>query len=207
MTALEDLRALLAGPVEEVAPRLLGCRVEHAGVTVRLTEVEAYGAGGDPGSHAHRGHTRRNGTMFGPPGRLYCYLSYGVHVCANVVTGPDGSASAVLLRAGEVVAGEGTATERRRGARHRDLARGPARLCQALGLGLDHDGADLVGCAGPRLRVGPAPSAVRSGPRVGLTAAPDRPWRFWEDGAPTVSPYRRSPRAAAPDSRPSGGGC
>ena len=180
----------LTGPVLEVAPRLLGGVVRHGEVAVRLTEVEAYDGAGDPGSHAHRGETPRNRVMFGPPGFLYVYFTYGMHHCANVVCGPEGRAAAVLLRAGEVVDGLDRARERRPGSSHRDLARGPARLCRALGLDLTHDGADLAG--GPvRLELPATPvTEVSTGPRVGLRLAPDRPWRFWLTGEPTVSAYR-----------------
>jgi DNA-3-methyladenine glycosylase len=189
VTGSPDLLGLLDGPVEQVAPRLLGAHLSHAGVTVRLTEVEAYAGQLDPGSHAYRGRTRRNAVMFGPPGRLYCYFTYGMHVCCNVVTGPESEASAVLLRAGEVVSGTATARDRRPGAADRDLARGPARLCRALAIGLDHDGSDLV--AGPVRLVPRGPvEAVSTGPRVGLRGAPDRPWRFWITGERSVSTYR-----------------
>jgi DNA-3-methyladenine glycosylase len=187
----------LEGPVLDVAPRLLGAVVRHGDVAVVLTEVEAYDGAHDPGSHAHRGRTRRNGVMFGPPGHLYCYFTYGMHVCANVATGPEGTASAVLLRAGQVVDGLGEARDRRPGASDRDLARGPARLCRALGIALDHDGTDLA--AGPiTLELPPTTAAeVATGPRVGLRLAPDRPWRFWLPGEPSVSPYRRHPKATS----------
>jgi DNA-3-methyladenine glycosylase len=199
---MASLNDVLAGPVLEVAPRLLGARLSHGGVSVRLTEVEAYAGPDDPGSHAYRSRTARNDVMFGPPGRLYTYFSYGMHVCANVVCGPEGTASAVLLRAGEVVEGVPLARERRPAARNdRDLARGPARLCQALGIGLEHGGGDLR--RGPVTLVldeparglagGPAggpPSGVETGPRVGLRGAPERPWRFWIAGEPSVSAYR-----------------
>ncbi|WP_244927883.1 DNA-3-methyladenine glycosylase [Nocardioides sp. W7] len=189
MAASADLATLLAGPAETVAPRLLGAHVEHAGVVVRLTEVEAYAGGSDPGSHAFRGQTRRNAVMFGPAGRLYCYFTYGMHVCCNVVTGPEGEASAVLLRAGEVVAGVETARARRPGSSDRDLARGPARLCRALAIDLSHDGTDLA--AGPvRLRLRDPLTQVSTGPRVGLRGAPDRPWRYWLTGERSVSAYR-----------------
>lgn len=179
----------LAGSVLETAPRLLGAVLRHGDVAVRVTEVEAYAGEADPGSHAYRGRTRRNATMFGPPGHLYCYFTYGMHVCCNVVCGPEGAASAVLLRAGEVVDGIGLARERRPRASDRDLARGPARLCNALGITLEHDGTDLT--VGPvTLTAGSAPEHVSSGPRVGLRAAADRPWRFWATGEPTVSAYR-----------------
>lgn len=174
-----------------VAPRLLGALLTHAGVTVRLTEVEAYGGADDPGSHCFRGPTRRNATMFGPPGRLYVYFTYGMHHCANVVTGPEGEPGAILLRAGEVVDGIDLARERRPGVKDRDLARGPACLCRALALDLAHDGLDLADALVP----GEQPSEVSTGPRVGLRYAAERPWRAWTTGDPTVSRYVRSPRA------------
>jgi DNA-3-methyladenine glycosylase len=185
-----DLRTLLAGPVLEVAPRLLGGELRHRDVRLRLTEVEAYDGANDAGSHAFRGRTARNAVMFGPPGHLYCYFTYGMHVCCNVVTGSEGTASAVLLRAGEVVDGLDTARARRPGASDRDLARGPARLCKALGIELSDDGADLV--AGPILLTPPiAPATeISTGPRVGLRGDPHHPWRFWLTGEPTVSAYR-----------------
>lgn len=183
--------AWVAGPVERVAPRLLGAVLTHAGVGIRLTEVEAYGGADDPGSHAHRGRTRRNASMFGPPGRLYVYLSYGVHVCANVVTGGPNAPAAVLLRAGEVVTGVPLARVRRGTSTDRDLARGPGRLAQALGLTLADDGAVLD------LEVGRPGEPLCSGPRVGLRQAADRPWRFWLEGDPTVSRYRPA-RASRP---------
>ncbi|MCB8958429.1 MAG: DNA-3-methyladenine glycosylase [Nocardioides sp.] len=183
-------RALdLSGPVLEQAPRLLNAVLRHGDVAVRLTEVEAYDGATDPGSHAYRGQTRRNAVMFGPSGHLYCYFTYGMHVCCNVVCGPEGTASAVLLRAGEVVDGIELARERRPNASDRDLARGPARLCNALGITLEHDGTDLAG--GPvTLTLGTPPADVSTGPRVGLRAAAEHPWRYWGTGEPTVSPYR-----------------
>jgi DNA-3-methyladenine glycosylase len=187
----------LLGPVDAVARSLLGCWVvtdRPAGqVALRLTEVEAYsGQGEDPASHAHRGPTPRAEIMFGPPGRLYVYFSYGVHWCANVVVGEADRGSAVLLRAGEVVVGEGLAYSRRPAARlARDLARGPARLTQALAIGPDDLGADLLDPSSPvRLHRGPAPAAVSAGPRVGISVATDLPWRFWETGAASVSVFR-----------------
>ncbi len=203
----------LLGPVDEVAPALLGCWVvtdrPEGRVALRLTEVEAYsGAGEDPASHAHRGPTPRAAIMFGPPGRLYVYFSYGVHWCANVVVGPDGRGSAVLLRAGEVVAGEPLARSRRTAAKAaRDLARGPARLTQALGIGPDDRGADLLDPASPvRLHTGHPPPAVAAGPRVGISVATELPWRFWDAASDTVSAFRpggrRPRRAAGQDGRP-----
>jgi DNA-3-methyladenine glycosylase len=183
----------LTDSADQVAPRLLGAHLTHAGVTVRLTEVEAYDGGNDPASHAYRGRTTRNAVMFGPPGFLYVYFSYGMHWCANVVCGQDGRASAVLLRAGEVVAGEELAQERR-GERvpFRSLARGPACLTQALGIDREQDGLDLR----DHLDIADDPAAeVVRGPRVGISVAHDVPWRFWLRGEPTVSAYKRSPRA------------
>jgi DNA-3-methyladenine glycosylase len=189
-----DLPALLAGPVLEVAPMLLGAALRHGDVAVRLTEVEAYDGPDDPGSHAFRGRTPRNAVMFGPPGHLYVYFTYGMHFCCNVVCGPEGRASAVLLRAGEVVSGLDVARERRPAARlDRDLARGPANLCQALGIGAAQNGHDL---RRPPLTLTPGrPTGdVHTGPRVGLRLAADRQWRLWLPGEPTVSTYRPAPR-------------
>lgn len=190
----------------EVAPRLLGAVLTHGGVSVRLTEVEAYAGADDPGSHAHRGRTARNAPMFGSPGRLYVYFVYGMHHCANLVTGPVGEPGAVLLRAGEVVDGLHLARQRRPGSSDRDLARGPARLCTALAVDLDDNGVrpDLaapVGDADDRL------VQISSGPRVGLRLAADRPWRFWITGDPTVSTYRpAAPRPArTSDANPAAG--
>ncbi len=207
----DPLRAVLDGDVLDVAPRLLGAVLRHetpdGAVAVRLTEVEAYDGPDDPGSHAYRGRTARNAVMFGPPGRLYTYFTYGMHHCCNVVVGAEGVPSAVLLRAGEVVEGLDLARARRwagtaRGTGpDRDLARGPARLCSALAVDLSHDGSDLTRGA---LTLTPAerpPGDVRTGPRVGLRLAAERPWRFWSDGEPTVSAYRPAVarRRSSPD--------
>nr|WP_179665639.1 DNA-3-methyladenine glycosylase [Nocardioides panaciterrulae] len=192
------MRDVLAGPVLDVAPRLLGAVLRHGEVAVRLTEVEAYDGENDPGSHAFRGPTRRNATMFGPPGHLYCYFTYGMHVCCNVVCGAEGRAGAVLVRAGEVVEGIELARARRAGASDRDLARGPARLCRALGLDLGHDGVDLTAGA-VRLTLGEPLAEVSTGPRVGLRGAPDRPWRFWATGERSVSAYRPAKRLPGRD--------
>lgn len=195
-------RAFLARPELQVAPDLLGCTVWHGSVGIRLTEVEAYAGERDPGSHAFRGRTPRNAVMFGPAGHLYCYFSYGMHHCLNVVCGPEGASSAVLLRAGEVVAGEAVVRERRTGTKRpppfRDLARGPARLCRSLGLDLAVNGADL--CApGAAVWIDPAGQReprprIRTGPRVGLRGpggdGTTYPWRFWLSDEATVSDYR-----------------
>lgn len=180
-----------------MAPTLLGCWVvtdRPAGrVALRLTEVEAYaGDGTDPAAHSHRGPTPRAAVMFGPPGRLYVYFSYGVHWCANVVVGAEGQGSAVLLRAGDVVVGEELAASRRPSARTpRDLARGPARLTQALAIGPDDKDADLLDpSSSVRLHRGEPPADVSAGPRVGISVATDLPWRYWDSGAASVSTFR-----------------
>ncbi|MFM8239204.1 MAG: DNA-3-methyladenine glycosylase [Actinomycetota bacterium] len=193
---------LLSARPEIVAPRLLGSvltsDVGGERVSVRLTEVEAYGgAGEDPGSHAFRGPTPRNATMFGPAGHAYIYFTYGMHWCANVVTGPSGSASAVLIRAGEVVEGVEIARRRRPTARtDRDLARGPARLTVALGITGELDGVDMLDESAPlRLVIARrAQSALIVGPRTGVAGrGAATPWRFATDH-PTVSPYRPASR-------------
>jgi len=182
-------------PSTEVAPLLLGGLLTVDGVTLRITEVEAYLGEADPGSHAFRGRTNRNAVMYGPPGRLYTYFTYGMHVCANVVCSPAGTATAVLLRAGEIVDGIEAARLRRVTSKSdADLARGPARLCVALGITLADGGADLDG---PRFQLEPAasPSPFASGPRTGVSGEGgtlDYPWRFWIPGDPTVSPYKAS---------------
>ena len=222
-------REFFARPSVEVAPDLLGCVLEHETadglVAVELTEVEAYAGRSDPASHAYRGKTARNAVMFGPPGHAYVYFTYGMHFCVNMVClGEEGSASAVLLRAGAVIAGEDLARARRtRGAARiasRDLARGPGRLCQALAIDRSLDGADvcvpespLRVCtgAGHPLRSGslldsgnPAgtPRKITTGPRVGVSSAAEIPWRFWYEGDPTVSVYRahvpRRPKLVTP---------
>lgn len=190
-------RNLLARPVLEVAPKLLGTvlrsTTSDGTVAVRLTEVEAYDGPDDPGSHAFRGRTARNAVMFGPPGHLYVYFAYGMHFCMNISAGPDGRPSAVLLRAGEIVEGVELARDRRGAAvADRDLARGPARMCVALGVDRTANDADLLasGSAVQLLAGSGFDGIAETGPRVGLRGAPDRPWRFWIGGDPTVSPYR-----------------
>lgn len=205
---IEDrLATLLAGPAQAAAPGLLGCLVTDGGVTLRLTEVEAYaGIGQDPGSHAYRRRTPRNASMFGPPGHAYVYFTYGMHWCLNVVCGPVGHASAVLLRAGEVIEGLDIARDRRRRGRDRDLARGPARLATVLAVDRAVDGTCMLDGTGPlRLSAGYPiePKSVRSGPRVGV--AVDHPWRFWIVGEPTVSPFRPYLSRRPPSRNPAAG--
>jgi DNA-3-methyladenine glycosylase len=186
-------RAFFERDSVQVAPELLGCTVTANGVTVRITEVEAYRED-DPASHSFRGRTPRTAVMFGPAGFLYVYFTYGMHFCANLVCGPDGSGAAVLLRSGEVVDGLEAARERR-GARvpDRDLARGPARLAQAMGWGREDDGRDMVGA----VMAGGGAASVLAGPRTGITKAADLAWRFWIPGDRYVSPYKRHPKAPA----------
>ena len=189
----------------EVAPALLGAVIAvtdpHGRVAIRLTEVEAYRGEEDPGSHAFRGRTARNASMFEAGGCIYVYFTYGMHHCLNIVTGPAGLSRAVLLRGGEVVDGIELARARRPAARvDRDLARGPARLCAALGLDRSDDGT-LLGGPGSRISLtlpepqrAPDAERIRRGPRTGV-AGPGGdgeafPWRFWLDGEPTVSTYR-----------------
>ncbi|MDI3332029.1 MAG: DNA-3-methyladenine glycosylase [Micrococcus sp.] len=195
-----------------VAPLLLGSTLTvvrgGTAVSVRLTEVEAYEGQRDPGSHAYRGPTARNATMFGPAGHVYVYFTYGMHWCMNIVCGTEGTSSAVLLRAGEVTGGLDAAVARRGAPAGPRLASGPARLAQALGIGAGDDGSVLL--------PGPAPgqdglppqapdgiwlSGIRSrrrpgtlsGPRTGVAGpggGPEYPWRFWLPDEPSVSPYR-----------------
>jgi DNA-3-methyladenine glycosylase len=211
-------RDFFARPSVQVAPELLGCVLEHqtpAGlVAVELTEVEAYAGASDPASHAYRGKTARNAVMFGPPGHAYVYFTYGMYFCVNLVCARNGSASAVLLRAGRVIEGEELARARRtRGSTvisFRDLARGPARLCLALDIDRSQDGVDVCLPDSPlRMRWPDASTTARSdqrkvasGPRVGISKAAEVPWRFWWAGDPTVSPYRaavpRHPKLVTP---------
>jgi DNA-3-methyladenine glycosylase len=184
-----------------VAAELIGCRLVHrladgARLTLRITEVEAYlGDGSDPASHAHAGPTDRNRTMFGPPGRLYAYRSYGLHTCVNVVCESPGRAAAVLLRAGEPV--EGASRMRRlRGlddtARAALVAVGPGRFAQALGLTLEDDGRSLLRpplTLHPPARARPA-ALVERGPRIGITRAAELPYRYFEAESPWVSRFR-----------------
>ncbi|MEU8378944.1 DNA-3-methyladenine glycosylase [Streptosporangium sp. NPDC048865] len=185
-------------PAHEVAPDLLGRVLVHGPVALRLTEVEAYGVPGeDPASHTYRGRTPRNAVMFGPPGHLYVYFTYGMHFCANLTCLPEGVGSGVLLRAGEVVSGVETALARRsaggaRPVKEVDLAKGPARLAVALGFGREHNGLDACGPGSLSVTEGePAKaSSILSGPRTGVSSGKETPWRFWIEGERTVSPHR-----------------
>jgi DNA-3-methyladenine glycosylase len=165
-------------PVDEVARLILGSRVrsEIGGhvTEVMLTEVEAYGSD-DPASHAFHGARNANRSMFAPAGTLYVYRSYGIHWCANVVTGPEGTGEAVLLRGGVPTVGEATMRERR--GRNDHLCDGPGKLCQALGISGEHDGSDL-GSGPVRLILGSPGDRVIATPRVGITKATEKLWRF-----------------------------
>ncbi|WP_335973117.1 MULTISPECIES: DNA-3-methyladenine glycosylase [Streptomycetaceae] len=193
-------RAFFDRPVLEIAPDLLGRTLvrstDDGPIELRLTEVEAYDGPNDPGSHAYRGRTERNAVMFGPPGHTYVYFTYGMWHCLNLVCGPPGTASGVLLRAGRITAGTDLARPRRPTSRKdADLAQGPARLATALGVDRGLNGADACAADGGPFRVltgtPPAPDAVRSGPRTGVGGdGAAHPWRYWIDGDPTVSPYR-----------------
>jgi DNA-3-methyladenine glycosylase len=204
-------RGELALDPVDLAQLLLGSVVESAApegmVAVRLVEVEAYRGEDDPASHSFRGRTARNGVMWGPAGHLYMYFVYGMHFCANVVGGEVGRPGAVLLRAGEVVDGVDIVRARRPAARGgAERVRGPAILTSVLRLDRAHNGADMTdpGSAVRLFRGDRVPEAdIRSGPRVGVAAAVDTPWRFWVDGSPAVSDYRRGGRRSR-TGRPTG---
>lgn len=176
-----SLASQLIQPPEVSAPRLLGTvlvsELGSSPVTVKISEVEAYRGEDDPASHAFRGRTGRNGSMFEVPGTLYVYRSYGVHWCANVAVGPKGTGWAILFRGGDVI--DGMATARSRRGRDDHLANGPGKLCQALGIDGSHDGINLLEAGSPlRLEPGTPPQMVMATPRVGITKAQDLPWRF-----------------------------
>jgi DNA-3-methyladenine glycosylase len=189
---VSEVFAELHRPAEEVAPLLLNALITDGVVSIRIVEVEAYAGDRDPASHAHRGPGIKNAVMFGPPGHAYVYLSYGMHYCLNVVCHPEGVGGGILLRAGEVVQGVEVARARRGG--QRELARGPGRLGQALGVSPADSGEDLR-TGRLRLHPGEPATGVARGPRVGVSKAWEVDWRFWIPGDPFVSPYKRSPRA------------
>lgn len=202
-----ELDRVLGLTALSAAPLLLGAVLRRRGpdgdVALRITELEAYEGERDPGSHAFRGPTPRNAVMFGPAGHLYAYLSYGVHVCLNIVCGEPGTASACLLRAGEVVEGASIARARRDAVRrpdaralsHAELARGPGNLVRALGAQIGDSGS-RVDAEPYALELAPAriaESSIRNTLRVGVSTPgglePYR-WRFFIDGDPTVSRYQ-----------------
>lgn len=173
-----ELAALVEGDVTDVAQRLIGATlsttIDGVVTAVLLTEVEAYGGPGDAASHAARGRTDANAAMFGTAGTMYVYRSYGIHWCANIVVGGEGSASAVLLRGGDPITGIAVMERRRK--RTKNLTDGPGKLCQALGITGDHNGTSL----GDQIQIvpGPAPGPVVATPRIGITKAVEVPWRF-----------------------------
>jgi DNA-3-methyladenine glycosylase len=206
---------------------ILSAGPANAAVQARITEVEAYEGAQDPASHAYRGQTPRNAVMFGDAGHLYCYFVYGMHWCANVVCGPPGIAAGVLLRAAEIVVGEEVARSRTPSRLSRPggpgpnlsrsasklnssskpggslpaalLASGPARLARALALTGSQTGLDLLDPrSAVRLALASESAAFETGPRVGVVAAAERPWRFWLAGEPSVSTYRRAVRRERP---------
>lgn len=179
--------AFFARSVHLVARELIGCRLFHDGCGGTIVETESYERN-DPACHAYAGLTRRTATLFGPPGRAYVYLSYGIHSLLNAVAEPEGEAAAALIRAIEPTEGRERMRERRGERPDADLCSGPGKLTEALGIGLDADGADLA--VAPFLLLPPAADwagEVVTGPRVGITKAVDRPWRFSLAGSPYVS--------------------
>ena len=181
----------LEGPVDQAALGLLGARLVREGVVLRITEVEAYGGPEDSASHARHGRTARNAPMWGPLGRAYLYFCYGMHWMLNVVTGPEGQASAVLIRGAEVVAGLDLVLKRRRTAKATpQLCAGPGKVAQALGLDKDFDGHDLLAPGGLELRPGTPVARLLAGPRIGIGFATSedqaRCWRFADGESPAV---------------------
>lgn len=189
-------RAFFARDATIVGPELVGmllCRPRD-GLWARVVEVEAY-TRDDPACHAYRRRTERNAPLWGPPGHAYVYRSYGVHWCFNVATGSDGDAQGCLIRAAQPLVGIGLMRTRRRGADESELLRGPAKLCEAYAITGEMSGRDVCVDGPVGFRDDGTRPAVVEGPRVGVSHAADRPWRFSIDGSRWVSPYRRSPRA------------
>lgn len=186
-----DRRAHLVGP------ELIGCLLSVDGVAVRIVEAEAYEGPDDPASHAWRGQTDRNSAMFGPSGHLYVYQMHG-HFCCNVVCGPPGTAHGVLIRAGEVVEGLEEARERRPGVSDLRLARGPGNLTRTLGITRADNATPLLTGGRIRLLPGTVPDAVVAGPRVNVSRAYDRPWRFMDAASPAVSAFKWHPASRTP---------
>lgn len=181
MTRTSGLLDILAGAPEEAAPRLLGAllvsNVDGDEVRIRINEVEAYKGEDDPASHAYRGETARNSSMFAKPGTLYVYRSYGIHNCANTAAGPEGTGWGILIRGGEVIDGEAIAARRR--GRRTEIANGPGKLCQALGITIDLNGIDLLDPTSIiTLEEGDGPEIVMATPRIGISKGRDLPWRF-----------------------------
>jgi DNA-3-methyladenine glycosylase len=178
-------RSFFARSVHVVAPDLIGATLLVDGIGGRIVEVEAYHHT-DPAAHSYRGPTERNAVMFGPPGYLYVYRSYGIHWCMNLVCEPKGSASAVLIRALEPTQGLATMRHRRGLSDIRLLCAGPGRVCEALGVTAAHNGLPLD--QPPfALFAGTAPVEVVAGVRIGITKAADKPWRYGEKGSRFLS--------------------
>lgn len=198
MTGAVLPRSFYGAPSTDLAPRLLNKVVVRGDRSARIVEVEAYGGADDPASHAYRGPTRRNATMFGPPGLLYVYFAYGMHWCANVVCGEEGEGVAVLLRAGAPLSGlEAMWAARAAARRERDLANGPAKLCQALDVDGRHDGVDLTLEGSDVVLVDdgvPPPDRPARSPRIGISVAVDRLWRWYVPDDPHVSRSRTATR-------------
>ncbi|WP_127361654.1 DNA-3-methyladenine glycosylase [Actinacidiphila soli] len=192
-------REFFARPAHEVAPELLGHvllrRTGEGDIALRMTEVEAYAGSDDPASHGWKGRTLRNAVMFEKPGHLYVYWVYGMHWAINLVCAIEGEAAGVLIRAGEIVQGEDLARRHRPTAKsHSELAKGPGRLGRALHVDRSLNGADV--CAPislVQMREGAVSGgkSITCGPRTGVSRGSETPWRFWIEGDPTVSPYRR----------------
>lgn len=176
-----------------VAPQLLGCMFSHAGVSIRITEVEAYLGTDDAAAHTHRGQTPRNAAMFGPGGHMYVYISYGIHRAGNIVCGPEGTGQGVLLRAGEVVAGEAEAYGRRGPVPFIRLAQGPGNLGKALDLQVSDNHKSVNGPEFILTEAIEKPEWVQ-GPRIGISKNIDAPLRFWIPGDKTVSGRRGLPK-------------
>lgn len=186
-----SLREILSGPVEAAARGLVGCRLAHDGVILRITEVEAYGGPEDGASHARHGRTARNRAMWGPPGRAYLFFCYGAHWMLNVVTAPEGEAAAVLIRSAEVEVGLERVCERRKRPPSPDLCAGPGKVAQTLALDRAFDAHDLLAPGGLELRPGEPRGPLLSGPRIGIAYAPEpdrlRPWRFADGGSMSLT--------------------
>jgi DNA-3-methyladenine glycosylase len=184
-------RDFFARSVHEVAPDLIGATLLVDGVGGEIVEVEAYDRE-DPASHGHRGRTKRNASMFGPPGHAYVYRSYGIHWCLNLVCGDEGDPQAVLVRALAPARGHEVMRARRAVHAERELCSGPGKLCQALGITIEHDGVPLDRPPFD-LRARQTIPQIATGPRVGITQATELSWRYCLDGSPFVS--RSPPRA------------
>jgi DNA-3-methyladenine glycosylase len=178
-------RRFFARSVHDVAPELIGATLLRRGIGGIIVEVEAYHQS-DPAAHSYRGRTPRNAVMFGPPGYAYVYRSYGIHWCLNFVCEPDGSASAVLIRALQPTEGVGAMRRRRRIEDERLLCSGPGRLCEALGITREQNGLALTPPSF-ELRARKLVPEIAVGPRIGISVAMEQPWRYGLKGSPFLS--------------------